>query len=159
MSETLTLEEAPEGGDFEIIPEDSILEAEVAKVEVVTTKMTDENTGEPVKRVEFTFLIQEEPYLSQKRRLWGSTSTKFNQHENCKLRAWVQEIMAVDQLTTGFKLDLQALVGNRCRVVVEERSWESKTKTNEDGTPFIERRNGVKEVFRSRSATRTEEPF
>lgn len=152
MGDTFTLEETS-GEEYEIIPEDTILEAEVGKVQTVTTKMLDEQTGEPVKQVEFTFLIKDEPYVSRK--AWGRTSTKFTTHENCKLRAWVTEIMAVDNLPTGFRLDTDALVGQRCRIVMEVNSWEDKktgqTKSN----------NRVKEVIRSRSAGTSfnEEPF
>lgn len=152
MGDTFTLEESPEG-EYEIIPEDTILEAEVGKVQTVPTKMIDEQTGEPVKQVEFTFIIKDEPYVGRK--AWGRTSTKFTTHENCKLRGWVTEILAVDALPTGFRLDTDALVGSRARIVLEVNSWEDKksgeTKSN----------NRVKEVIRSRSASKAtaEEPF
>lgn len=152
MSDLFVLEESVEQ-EYELIPEDTILEAKVTKVQVVTTKMTDENTGEPVKQVEFTFVIQDEPYKDRK--AWGRTSTKFTTHEKCRLRAWVNEIMAVDALPTGFKLDLQGLVGSRCRIVMEVNSWEDK-KTQEPKA-----NNRVKEVIRSRSSrpAAPEEPF
>lgn len=162
MGDTYTLEEST-GEEYEIIPEGTIVEAKVTKIQTVTTKMTDENTGEPVKQVEFTFVIQDEPYVDRK--AWGRTSTKFTTHENCRLRAWVTEIMAVNQLPTGFRLDTDALVGNQCRIVLEVNTWEDK-KAGPDpltGETRYKSNNRVKEVIRSRSAKAAydpaEEPF
>lgn len=163
MGDTFTLEEST-GEDFELIPEDTILEAKVLKIQTVTTKMTDEHTGEPVKQVEFTFGILDEPYAAANRKAWGRTSTKFTTHENCRLRAWVTEIMAVNELPTGFRLDTDALVGNQCRIVLEVNTWEDK-KAGPDpvtGQPRYKSNNRVKEVIRSRAAGRPahdEEPF
>lgn len=162
MGDTFTLEEST-GEEYELIPDGTIVEAKVAKVQVVTTKMIDEVTNEPVKQVEFTFLILDEPYVDRK--AWGRTSMKFTTHENCRLRAWVTEIMAVNSLPTGFRLDLDALVGNQCRIVLEVNTWEDK-KAGPDpltGEPRYKSNNRVREVVRSRNAGTSynpaDEPF
>ncbi len=155
MAEDEFVLEEPKSQEYELIPEDTILEAKIASAKVVTTKMTDQVTGEPIKQVEFVFVVQDEGDYKD-RQLWGKTSTKFVSHEKCRLHAWVLEIMAVNELPNGFKLSLPALVGNLCRVVVGVNEWEDKNGEKRTNNP-------VKDVIRSRSATRKvaadEEPF
>lgn len=162
MADTYVLEESS-NEEYELIPEDTVLEAKVTKVEEVTTKMTDEHTGEPVKQVKFTFAIEDEPYKSAGRLAWGRTSTKFTTHEKCRLRAWTTEIMGVDTLPTGFRLSLPALVGNYCRIVMSVREWEDKKAgpDPETGQPRYRQSNDVKEVIRSRNVrpAAADEPF
>jgi hypothetical protein len=156
MAEDEFILEESKSGEYELIPEDTILEAKITSAKVITTKMIDEGTGEPVKQVEFIFVVQDEGDY-QGRKLYGKTSTKFTSHEKCRLHAWVLEIMAIDELPIGFKLSLPALVGNLCRIVVTVNEWEDK-KTGEKKS-----NNPVKDVIRSRSASRkvapAEEPF
>lgn len=151
MGETLVLEEAKEFKEYELLPEDTILEAKITSAKKVTTKMIDEDTGEPVVQVEFVFLAQDEPYKSENRKFWGKTSTKFSAHEKCRLYSWTKEIMSVNELKTGFVLDLDALVGNHCRIVLDVNTWDDKKQTNPDGTPVKRSNNPVKEVIRSRN--------
>lgn len=159
MGDLYTLEEST-GEDYTLIPEDTILGVKVTKVETVTTKMTDEITGEPVKQVEFTFVVTDDGDY-QSRKVWGKTSTKFTTHEKCRLRAWTQEILAVDELPPGFKLDTDGLVGNSCRVVVGVNTWEDK-KAGPDpltGAAQYKSNNKVKDVIRARGGRPPEEPF
>lgn len=156
MAEDEYVLEESVAGEYELIPEDTILEAKIVSVKTVTTKMTDQVTGEPVKQVEWIFVVKDDgPFYERK--LYGKTSTKFVTHEKCRLHAWVLEVMAVDELPPGFKLSLSALVDNACRVVVSVNTWTDK-KTDEEKS-----NNLVKDVIRSRSATRKvardEEPF
>lgn len=158
MSETFTLVEAPETPDFEVIPEGTILQVKITKAVVETTKMTDETTGEPVKQVVFTFAIQDEPYLTDKRLLWGRTSTTFSNHEKCRLYQWVKGIMSVSELPPGFTLNLQSLVGSACRVEVSVDTFDDKKQpVNEDGTYKRRSVNKVKNVIPARS-TRAADP-
>lgn len=172
MGDTFTLEEST-GDEYALIPDGTVLEAKVGSAKVVTTKMVDEETGDPVKQVEFTFIVQDETCPDEQgndmpvkgRKAWGRTSTKFTTHENCRLRAWVTEIMAVNELQSGFRLDLEALEGSLCRIVVEVNTWEDK-KAGPDpdtGETRYKSNNRVKEVIRSRTAKTSynpaEEPF
>lgn len=174
MGDTLVLEESTGSEDFELIPEDTILEAKVTKIAKETTKMIDETTGDPVQQYVFTFAILDSPYVEQKRLAWGRTSLKFSTHEKCRLYNWVLEIMAINELQPKFRLDLDNLLGLQCRIVMGVRSWDDKkAKQNDDGTyvatgttePPVKSSNYVKEVARSRTARSTavaqaeEEPF
>lgn len=166
--EIFVLEESKPLEEYTLIPDETVLEAKVAEVKIETTKMKDQSTGEPVKQVVFKFAILDEPFNATdegtQRYIWGRTSTKFSTHENCRLHAWVLEIMAVDELPPGFKLNLQDLVGNQCRVVAEVNTWEDKKKDPDPvtGEYPTKSNNRVKELLRSRAASQpsfAEEPF
>lgn len=164
--EIFVLEEST-ATEFTLIPDETVLEAKVAEVKIETTKMKDQVTGEPVKQVVFKFAILDEPFNQtdegQQRFIWGRTSTKFSTHENCRLHAWVLEIMAVDELPAGFKLNLQDLVGNQCRVVAEVNTWDDKKKDPDENGEYPKKSNNrVKELLRSRAVAQpsfSEEPF
>lgn len=130
------------------IPEDSILKAEIVKIEETT-----KNFGEgDVPRVEFAFLVREPGNEYDGRRLWGDTPRTFSTDSRCKLRIWAQEIMG-QQLPEGFKLNTDDLVGLECRIAVG-----MKTYTNKQGEAVS--KNFVTDVLRTKADGESyEEPF
>lgn len=148
------LQEAPDLPDRQVFPDQTILDAEVAKVEVKTAPFTDDD-GNPVKQVEFTFEIPGyntvlDDGRSFAMRQYGRTSTTFSTSERCKLRAWVQEIMSVDELPAGFALDLDDLVGNPCRVILKWKEYDDKkAPRNADGSYKKRQINEVEDVLRA----------
>lgn len=150
MSDEYTLEESASFNDdekteFTLIPEDTVLESELLGMEKKTMPFKDDD-GNDVVKVEWTFKVTQDGEFKN-RRVWGQTSTVFTSHEDCKMRAWVQELLAVDELTPGFKFKTADLINNSARIVIGQRSWTDK-KTNEPRTV-----NTVKDVIRSRQAT------
>lgn len=138
--------------EFPLIPEDSILEANVLEIKgPVEMPYKDKETNEAIFKMEWTFKIASGEYADQ--RTWGQTGIKFAHHPDCKLYAWTQEVLGVD-LPAGFNLDTDNLLGLPCRIVVGVRSY---TKTGETALTY---RNYVKDVIRAEStAGRDEDPF
>lgn len=151
MSDEFVLEETPaydgdNGGkktEFEAIPDDTVLEAELLGMEKKTMPFQDDD-GNDVIRVEWAFKVTQDGDFKN-RRVWGQTSTTFTSHEDCKMRAWVQELLAVDELQPGFKFRTNQLIGNKARIVVGTRSY-----TNKAGE--FKTVNTIKDVIRPRSA-------
>lgn len=142
LTESRPLDDGGDGSlkrEFETISDNSILEAEVVSVEKVVKPFKDEH-GQPIVRVEFEFKVVDQQHKG--RRLWGDTPTTFTTHPDCKMTAWVTEILAVESLPADFRFNTDSLNGSRARVVVGLR--EAK-----DGKPA---RNYVKDVIRSRDA-------
>jgi hypothetical protein len=108
---------------FDLIPDGTWVDAVVSKVEEQTKPFNDDD-GNPVKKVVFTFDFE---YNGEERKTWGETSTKFVFHPGCKLRSWAQEILAAD-LPEEFVLNTDHLVGEKCQVRVGLRSWEAGSK-------------------------------
>jgi len=129
--------------EFVVIPEDTMVEAELLGMEKKKMPFQDDN-GNDVFKVEWTFKITEEGEYKN-RRVWGQTSTIFTSHEDCKMRAWVQEILAVDELSPGFKFKTGDLVNEKARIVIGQRSY-----TTRDGEARTV--NTVKDVIRARAA-------
>jgi hypothetical protein len=146
----LTLEEANYVG---IIPEDEVLQARITGIKQVKKPFVAED-GSDIWRMEFSFVIDQPDSPFDGTRLWGDTSTNFNSHPDCKLRAWTAEILGID-MQPGFTLDTDQLVGNHCRVVVGVRKYK---KDGED-----KERNFARDVMRAREshvyAGVEEEPF
>ncbi len=161
MSELFVLEESEQAdeGAWVAIDDDTTLQAEVGVIQRVTKPFNDKETGKPVERVQFMFVVTEDgPFHGRKLR--GETSPLFNQHPNCKMRNWVQEILATD-LPAGFRFDPEAVRGSAVRVLVGK-----KVKPRTDGKgDWVE--NWVKDVWRPKPATTSntdtvvidEEPF
>lgn len=148
MSETFHLQESDAPGDgekraFVTIPEGEILEVEVTKVQKAVKPFKDDD-GNPVVKVEFTFSVVDDNYNG--RLLWGETPTTFTTHPDCKLRSWVQEILAVTELPPGFEFNTDTIIGSRARAVVAIREYPDKQ------TGEIKQRNYVSDVIRSRDA-------
>lgn len=120
------LEESNYAGPIE---KDEVFEAEVTRIKEVKEPYQDKQTGADVYKVEFQFVIQDEgPHDGST--LYGKTGTKFNTHPDCKLRNWSAAILN-SELPTGYVLDTDTLIGQRCRVIIGAREYQDK-KTGED---------------------------
>lgn len=131
--------------DKEPIPDGAIFEAQCVSVRQITEKFVDKETGKPVDRMEFKFVIQDEGDF-EGRPVWGKTSLNFTQNDNCKLRHWAEEILATE-FPVDYRLDTDILQGNFCRIAVGAREYE---KNGENRVA-----NYVDDVLRSRTATAT----
>lgn len=149
--EVFTLRESgdsvdPETGEkreYETIPEGTILETEVLGLEKKVMPYTDDD-GNEITKVEFAFrVIEEGEYLN--RRLWGQTPTTFSTHEDCKLTAWIKEVLGVVDLPTGFQFRPKDLNGKKVRAVVGVRYYTPKGQTDQKAVNF------VGDVMKSRS--------
>lgn len=136
-----------ESGDWELIPEGTVLDAEVIGVTEKLAPFKDRTTGEDVYRLDFSFVITDEKYTN--RRIWGETPTTFSTNPDCVLRAWAQEIFGVNQLAPGYDLNTDDLVRGKCRIAVGHRTYKDK-KTDTDKTVQF-----VSDVIRMQG----EEPF
>jgi hypothetical protein len=148
----LTLEEANYVG---LIPEDEVLQARITAI-TQRKKPFQAEDGSDIWRMEFSFVIEQPDSPFDGSRIWGDTSTNFNTHPDCKLRAWTQEILSLTEMEPGFTLDTDVLVGNRCRVVVGVRRYTKDGEAKE--------RNFVRDVMRMREShvyagVDEEEPF
>lgn len=174
MAEVLELTESKgvDYGDRQILEENTVLEAEIVSVKRREHKYFKDDDGNPQKEFLWTFSILDPGYENEegeRRRDWGTTPTTFTSHENCKMRNWTQQALGVTELPVGFKLRLDDngvvsdLTGSKCRIVLGVDEWEDKkADPKDDGSYPLVRRNKVKDVMRSRSATATavsEEPF
>lgn len=125
----LTLQES-EAVEFDVIPEGTIVTLDVVSVEDRETPWdVDENDPSKGKKHQISFLFEVSSGEHQGRKLFGNTPTTFTTHPDCKLRAWVQEILGEDALPVNFQLDTDALVGLPVKGVVAHRM-----KKNADGS-------------------------
>lgn len=141
----LTLQGA-EDGDREAripIPHNKVFEAEVTKVEERETPFDDKyNPGEKTKQFSFTFKVLDEGEFHD-RWVWANCSTWFSDSPTCKLRQWIQAILDVDILPSGFIVETDDLVGQHARIIVHAAPKKS------DPTVTV---NWVNEVRASRGA-------
>lgn len=112
---TFELEES----DYKPIPEDEILGAELLSVKVVEKTWKDDD-GNPIRKVQFRFQIQEDGSTWDGTTIIGETGTTFNTHPGCKLRNWA-EALANTQFPAGYRLDTDILLGMRCRIIVGQK--------------------------------------
>lgn len=119
------------GGDFEPLPDRAILDVEVVKVEEREKPEWMIYDPEVTTEVSFRFRVVGGKY--DRRNIWGTSATFFNFSPKCRLRIWVQGILGLDELPEGFELDLDALTGKRCRVLVGNR-----TNKNGDVKDFVQ---------------------
>lgn len=119
MGEILELEESDFAG---YIPDGQTYPATVISVGTKVMPFRDKETNEPVKRVEFKFrLISDDAHNDAE--LWGSTPVNFVNSDQCKLKNWAESLLG-RRLSVKYRLDLDTLVGQRCLVVVERRTYE-----------------------------------
>jgi hypothetical protein len=132
-----------EESDFSgYIDEGEVYNAQITNVRLREKPFKDERTGQPVKRVEFAFkLSADDGHDGQD--IWGDTSTRFNDHPDCRLRAWSEAILGM-HLPPHFKLDTDTLIDRRCRVIIGKKEWEKDGETRT--------RNFVREVHPTREA-------
>lgn len=141
-----------DGLEFEAIPENTIATAIVESCEVKETPFwVDDNDHTKGKKdqVSFRFRLTDGEYAN--RVLFGNTPTTFSTHPDCKLRVWVQEILAVETLPDNFSFDTDDLVNMTVKVVVGNR-----TRKAADGTDVV--KDFVSDVIRVRSSLE-ENPF
>lgn len=137
MSE-FVLQEVPE---FDVIPDQTIVEALLDSCDERESKFFFNSDGTPQMQVAFRFRIVEDgPYFD--RVVFGDTPTTFSTHTDCKLRMWVQELLAEDALPAGFRFNTDTLVGLPCRIMVAQY----ETKAGKKG-------NKVQDVFRAKSGS------
>lgn len=146
---TFELEESEYVGP---IPEDMEFEADVLSVKLVEEKYNDEKTGKPVKKVEFVFVLDELDSPYDGKEIKGKTTTRFNDHPDCRLRHWAEAILATE-LPAKYVLDTDILIGNKCRVRIGAREWETQ-----EGEKRVY--NFAKDVLRSQTmAAAADEAF
>jgi hypothetical protein len=120
-----------------------VLEATVLGIQRVTKPFNDDK-GKPVEKMQFEFEISEDSEFKG-RKIKGETSTNFTNHPNCRMRNWVQEILATE-LPAGFRFNPEAVRGSSVRIVVGK-----KVKPRRDGGgDWID--NSVKDVWRQKAA-------
>ncbi|GAC1673009.1 MAG: hypothetical protein NVS9B9_29960 [Ktedonobacteraceae bacterium] len=119
---------APEAArEWEVIPANTELEAEILGIEERTKPFKDDN-GKDVVKVNFSFKVTSDGEYKN-RRQFGETSTSFVDHPDCKFRAWVKAALGVDSLPQEFVLDTDDLLGLPVRLIIG-----NKPKKNADGT-------------------------
>jgi hypothetical protein len=161
--EETTGEEHPKDEDrltrkYEAIPDDSVFEAKVTKIEVRPHPFFKDDEGNPEIKVNFQFTFDDG---EGKRILFGETPTTFTTHPDCKLRNWVQQILGGIEVPAGYNLNTDTLVDSPVRIVVGLRTWKDRD-TNEDKW-----RNSVKDVMYAKTlasvpntgSAYVEEPF
>jgi hypothetical protein len=128
--------------------------AQIVDIKLQEKPFKDKVTNEPVRRVNFRFrLITDDEHDGTT--VFGDTSTTFNTHPECRLRAWSEAVLG-RQLPANFELDTDMLLDQRCRVVIGKREFEKEGRT--------ETRNFVASVNPTREnqaalAAAYEEPF
>lgn len=131
MGIDLVLEESDFAGYIE---DGTIYEATVLNIGLRERKIRDED----VKRIEFKFRLNADD-AHDGQLIWGSTSTRFIDHPNCKLKNWAEALLG-RELPSGYRLNTDDLLERRCRVVISKREW-----TNKDGEEQV--RNEVRDVI------------
>lgn len=152
MGETFTLEESSFAG---YIDDDEIMLGQCVGVTVKTKPFKDDD-GNPVKKVEFKFTLQDPGGPHDGSNLWGETGLRFNTHPDCRLRNWTQALLGQD-LPAGFNLDLDMLLNQEARLVIGYKEYKKN-----DGTDG--KRNFVKDLLPTKAAmarmeSEAEEPF
>jgi hypothetical protein len=135
-----TLEEAPV---FELIPEETILEAEVVNCEQRETPFwidVDDHSKGKQEEISFRFKVTE-PGEFFGRTLFGRTPPWFNTSPKCRLRIWTQEILGVDELAEGFEFDTDDLITMPVKIVIGHQ-------TIKKGKPDEEVRDRVVDLIR-----------
>lgn len=141
MGETFELKPAGEGqeGDWVPIEDQSILQAKVLNAAKILMPFTDKDTGEPVWKVEFRFIITDDGKFNG-RKIKGQTSTAFVDHAGCRLYQWVKTLLG-SELPQGYIFDLDDVADVECFVQV---SLTEKPSTKNPGEMF--RNNQVIDV-------------
>lgn len=123
-----------ESEEFEVIPADTILEVEVVNCELKETPfLVDDNDPSKGKKEQISFRFKvTEPGEWSGRTLFGNTPTTFTSHPDCKLRAWVQELLGMNTLPAGFEFDTENLIGLTAKAIVGNRARKAA-----DGTEVL----------------------
>lgn len=139
--------ERPGNRDFKPIPATEVLNVEVVKVEKKEKPSTwTLREGEDPEYVNWSFRVLDGPF--ERRRIWGTTPTWFSWSPKCRLRLWAQSILNMDAFPEDFELDLENLVGKRCRVLVENYTSSKGEVKDRVGDVFPAKTySDVEEVF------------
>lgn len=100
--------------DFEVIPEGTELRLKVIKVEERDSFFwvdKDDHSRGKQREISFRFQVSDPTSDYDNRTLFGSTSTSFSTHSNCKFRLWIEQILQVDELPGEFEFELEELEG------------------------------------------------
>lgn len=141
LEESVPPSDTPDGEkkEYKVIPAGKYL-AEILDVEVrdgfFWVDVEDHSKGKQ-KKVNFKFAVDEDGEWKNWK-VFGDTPTTFNNHENCKLRRWVEEIFAYDDLPAGFKLDTSDLIGQPVYMIVAHKTYNDKTTGQPVTKAFVE---------------------
>lgn len=128
-------------------------EAELVVVQNKKMPWQDKQTGEDVYRWEWEFILSEPGY--EGRKVWGTNVPSFNKNPDNRNFQWTLVLLGQSDLEPGFRVDFDNLVGRRCRIMVNKRSYEKNGVTK-----WV---NEVVEMMPSRSAGYTgptdQDPF
>ena len=124
-----------ENREFTIIPEDTVLEAELLEMNRKLMPYKNDD-GDDVYKVEFTFRVVEDGEYKN-RRVWGNTSTAFVNHPDCRLYSWVKALLGVEDLPGGFAFRPKDLLGSKARVVIGIRKYTPRNSTEEKAVNFV----------------------
>lgn len=133
-----------DGEEYVAIPANSVLLAEVLKVEERDSFFwndVDDHSKGKQREVSFRFKVIDDGEYNG-RNIWGKTPTTFSTHPDCKLRVWVQEILGVDDLPKDFEFEEEDLEGSEVKIVVSNYD-----KKNKDGS--ITTKDQVADVMRA----------
>jgi len=138
----LTLEEAPETNERvrALLPAGEVFVAQVLDAEERDSFFwidKDDHSQGKQREVSFKFKILDEGEFFEQY-AYGKTSTAFNMGDRCKLRLWVEEILAIDELTPGFELDLEMLIGNPVNIVIGHNTYNDKKTGLPKTNAFVE---------------------
>lgn len=118
-----------------IFEEDTIVTGDLVDIKEKIAPFTEDD-GSEIRRFEFTFRLPE--YNNQ--RVWGETPLTFSTHPDCKLRAWVQEILGGNELPAGFRVntdDLKDIKGLRLRLGYR-KYFSKKENKNKEINPVVD---------------------
>lgn len=100
--------------EFEPAPEGAELTLKVIKVEerdsFFWVDKDDESKGKQ-REISFRFQVDDQSSDFHNRTFFGSTSTSFSTHPNCRFRLWIEQILQVDELPEDFEFELEELEG------------------------------------------------
>lgn len=114
--------------DFPVVPEYTRLICEVVKVE--EKEKRPEARFDEYDLTEISFRVKCIDGKYAKQQFFGNTKPSFTWHDKCKFRHWVEAIIGVpkDGLPGGFELDLPALTGMKCDVIMGVRIRKKDNK-------------------------------
>lgn len=133
---------AEEHKDFQLLPVDSLVLLKVTECDV--KEIERRNGSGSWQKLEFAFTITGIQRLGDGSdpadypevvgsKIWGSAPFKLTDSEENKLKRWVEAILGV-QVTIGFELDTEYLIGRECRGTTTV--YDKKTINHVTGQPY-----------------------
>lgn len=114
---------AGESKEFELIPENELVNARVADIREHNFQWE----GETIEKLKWDFVVADGGEWDGKT-VFGETSTTFTAHPNCKAYNWAVAITG-KQYDSGEVLDTDDLIGMPCRILIghktdkQDRKW------------------------------------